>query len=168
MESNVLPKMDMSVETTGCCPKFNPEGWDGRHLHFKDKLFVRATTRSLLHVPINMGTVFSRVQGHIEEADAQDPEGYLVLSRDLSSTEAEHLFAVTHEVPGEEMTALSGEFITRVFEGPYRRAKDWMHEMETAAEAAGHTAKQVFMFYTTCPKCARAYGKNYVIGVAEI
>ena len=65
MESNVLPKMDMSVETTGCCPKFNPEGWDGRHLHFKDKLFVRATTRSLLHVPINMGTVFSRVQGHI-------------------------------------------------------------------------------------------------------
>lgn len=168
MDSNVLPKMDMSVETTGCCPKFNPEGWDGRHLHFNDKLFVRATTRSLLHVPINMGTVFSRVQGHIEEADAQDPEGYLVLSRELSSTEAEHLFAVTREVPGEEMTALSGEFITRVFEGPYRRAKGWMHEMETAAEAAGNTAKQVFMFYTTCPKCARAYGKNYVIGVAEI
>lgn len=24
------------------------------------------------------------------------------------------------------------------------------------------------MFYTTCPRCARAYGKNYVIGVAEV
>ena len=168
METNVLPKMDISVATTGCCPKFNPEGWDGRHLHFKDKLFVRATTRGLLHVPINMGTVFARVQGHIEEAAAQDPEGYLVLSRDLSSTEAEHLFAVTQDVPGEEMTTLNGEFLTRVFEGPYRHAKDWVHEMETAAEAAGHTAKRIFMFYTTCPKCARAYGQNYVIGVAEI
>lgn len=168
METNVLPKMDMSVATTGCCPKFNPEGWDGRHLHFKDKLFVRATTRGLLHVPINMEAVFSRVQGHIEEAAAQDPEGYLVLSRDLSSTEAEHFFAVTRPVPNEEMTTLSGEFLTRVFEGPYRHAKDWVHEMETAAKAAGRTAKRIFMFYTTCPKCARAYGQNYVIGVAEI
>lgn len=168
MDTNVLPTIDMSVNTTGCCPKFNPEGWDGHHLHFEEKPFVRATTRSLLHVPINMGSVFKRVQSHIEDAKAQDPEGYLVLSRDLSSTEAEHLFAVTRDVPGEEMTTLSGEYITRVFEGPYRHAKDWVHEMETAAEAPGHTAKQVFMFYTTCPKCARAYGRNYVIGVAEI
>ncbi len=168
METNVLPKMDMSENATGCCPKFNPEGWDGRHLRFDDKPFVRATTRGLLHVPINMGTVFTRVQNNIEDAGAQDPEGYLVLSRDLSGTEAEHYFAVTGDVPGEDMVRLSGEFLTRVFEGPYRHAKDWHHEMEVAAEAAGHQAKRVFMFYTTCPKCARAYGKNYVVGIAEI
>ncbi|MCK8462464.1 hypothetical protein MUY35_01205 [Aliiroseovarius sp. S1339] len=168
MDTNLLPAMDMSTNTTGCCPKFNPEGWDGRQLHFEDKPFVRATTRSLLHVPINMGTVFTRVQEHIEDAGAQNPTGYLVLSRDLSSTEAEHLFAVTRDVPDEEMTTLTGDFITRVFEGPYRHAKEWHHVMETAAEAAGQTAKRIFMFYTTCPKCARAYGKNYVIGVAEI
>jgi hypothetical protein len=42
------------------------------------------------------------------------------------------------------MTTLSGDFITRVFEGSYGHAKDWMHEMKTAAEAAGHTAKHTF------------------------
>lgn len=168
METNVLPKMDMSENPTGCCPKFNPEGWDGRRLNFDKKPFVRATTRGLLHVPLNMGTVFSRVQSHIEDAGAQDPEGYLVLSRDLSSSESEHFFAVTRDVPGEDMTTLSGDFITRVFEGPYRKVKDWAHEMEVAAESDGHEAKRVFMFYTTCPKCARAYGKIYVIGVVEI
>ena len=168
METNVLPEMNMSSEETGCCPKFNPEGWDGRQLHFKDKPFVRAVTRGILHVPINMGSVFSRVQGHIEDAGAQDADSYLILSRDLSSSIGEHLFAVTRDVPDEEMTTLSGEFITRVFEGPYRHAKDWMHEMEVAAEAAGHKAKQVYMFYTTCPKCAKTFGKNYVVGVAEI
>ena len=26
METNVLPKMDMSDNSTGCCPRFNPEG----------------------------------------------------------------------------------------------------------------------------------------------
>ena len=158
----------MATEETGCCPKFNPEGWDGLKLTFKDKLFVRATTRSLMHVPINMGTVFTRVQEHIEEAGAQDPESYFVLSRDISASEGEHLFAVTCDVPGEEMTRISGEFITRVFEGPYRHAKTWFHEMETAAEAAGRKARQVYMFYTTCPRCARIFEKNYVVGVAEI
>ncbi|UWQ48069.1 hydrolase [Leisingera aquaemixtae] len=168
METNCLPKMDMSDNTTGCCPRFKPQGWDGRHLHFEKKPSVRAKTRSLLHIPLNMGTVFARVQKHIDDAGAQDPEGYLVLSRDLSQAEAEHFFAVTGRVPGEEMKEITGDFLTRVFEGPYRRARDWMHDMEVAAEADGKTAGRIFMFYTTCPKCARAYGKNYVIGVAEV
>lgn len=168
MQMNVLPKMDVSANTTGCCPRFDPKGWDGRKMHFEDKLFVRATTRSLLHVPVNMGRVFTRVQGHIEDAGAQDPDGYLVLSRDLSATKGEHLFAVTGAVPEEEMTTLSGDFIMRVFEGPYRKAPDWMHEMEIAAKAIGHKAERIYMFYTTCPKCARTYGENYVVGIAQI
>ena len=168
METNVLPKMDMNAVETGCCPRFDPQGWDGRHLHFDDKLFVRATTRSILHIPINMGRVFTRVQSHIEDAGAQDPNGYLVLSRDLNATEDEHFFAVTKDVLDEEMVTLSGTYITRVFEGSYRNAKSWMYDMEIAAEADGHTAKRVYMFYTTCPRCARAYGKNYVVGVARI
>lgn len=168
METNTLPKMNIDAPKTGCCPEFDPEGWDGRHLKFDDKLFVHATTRSLMHVPINMNTVFTRVQQHIEDAGAQDKDSYLVLSRDLSASEAEHYFAVTKDVPGEEMVRMSGEFITRVFEGPYRHAKNWAHDMEVAAEAAGHEAKRIFMFYTTCPRCARVYGKNYVVGVAQI
>ncbi|WP_083099716.1 hydrolase [Pseudophaeobacter leonis] len=167
METNTLPGMDMSCDTTGCCPRFSPEGWDGRQLHFRDKLFVRATTHSLLHIPLDMGKVFTRVQTHIENAGAQDPDSYLVLSRDLSSSEGEHFFAVTSEVPDEKMVRLSGDFITRVFEGPYRKAKDWKHEMEIAVQAAGKTAGRIFMFYTTCPRCSRAYGRNYVIGIAE-
>lgn len=168
METNVLPKMNTDAQETGCCPKFDPKGWDGRRLVFQNQPFVRATTRSVLHVPLNMNTVFTRVQENIEAAGAQDADSYFVMSRDLSASEAEHLFAVTRDVPGEEMVRVSGEFIARVFEGPYRHAKNWEHDMEVAAEAAGQVAKRVFMFYTICPKCAKAYGKNYVVGLAEI
>ncbi len=164
MQVNALPDYD----TTGCCPRFNPEGWDHRILHFKDKLFVQATTKSLMHVPVNMGTVFTRVQDHMEADSALGPKNMLVLSRDLSAWEAEHYFAAGAHVVDEEMTRISGTFITRAFEGPYRKAKDWAHEMEIAAKARGHEAKRVFMFYTTCPKCAKAYGENYVVGIAEI
>jgi hypothetical protein len=168
MQTNAVPPIDTSHNFTGCCPKFDPTGWDQQAMHFKDKLFVRALTRSAMHVPLNMGRVFARVQEHIEDAGAADPEQALVLSRDLSPWSAEHLFAVTGAVDGEEMTTLTGDFITRVFEGPYSRAGSWIDEMKVAAKAAGHEARRVFLFYTTCPKCAEAYGQNYVIGVAEV
>lgn len=168
MLTNTVPQMDMSDNPQGCCPRFEPEGWDGRYLHFVDKLFVRATTRSVMHLPVNMDRVFTRVQKRIEDAGVQDPSGYFVLSRDLSATQGEHLFAVKGPVPEEEMTTLTGDYMTRVFEGPYRKAADWVHEMEVAVKARGHAPGDIFMFYTTCPRCARVYGKNYVVGVAEM
>lgn len=166
METNAVPDYDASDNPTGCCPRFNPSGWDNRHLHFENKPFVRATTRSAMHVPWNMGAVFSRVQKHIAEAGA--PATEIVLSRDVSPWEAEHYFAVPADVAGEEMTTLSGDFITRVFEGPYRRAGQFEHDMRIAAKAMGKTAAEVYFFYTTCPKCAKAYGENYIVGVARV
>ncbi|MGB3387049.1 MAG: hydrolase, partial [Pseudaminobacter sp.] len=56
----------------------------GRNRIFEDKPFLRATTRSVMYVPVNMGRVFSRVLKHIEEAGAADDEHAIVLSRDTS------------------------------------------------------------------------------------
>jgi hypothetical protein len=115
-----------------------------------------------------MGRVFARVQKRIDTAAAQDAEQVLVLSRDLSPWESEHLFATSAPVPGEEMIALSGDFVTRVFEGPYRQAKIWEKELQEIAHRHGRDPARTFFFFTTCPSCARAYGKNYVVGVAEV
>ncbi len=168
METNALPRFDDTVNTTGCCPKFNPEGWDGRRLHFDDKQFVRATTRSAMHIPLNMGNVFERVQKHIDAAGAYDPDNFIVLSRDLSAWQAEHLFSISAPVPEEETVTLSGDFVTMVFEGPYREARNWYLEMQDLAQKYGRKSDDVYFFYTTCPKCAKAYGANYVIGVARV
>ena len=168
MQTNALPVCDMSVNTTGCCPKFNPQGWDAQELHFRDKRFVRATTRSLMHVPLNMSKVFGRVMGHIEKCGGIDASDYIVLSRDTSAFEGEHLFAAKNAVPDEEMTTLSGDFVTKVFEGPYRNVGRWRETMAELVRARGAEPKSVWFFYTTCPKCAKAYGQNYVVGVAQL
>lgn len=70
MEINTLPKYDMTDNPTGCCPRFDPDNWDGQDLHFQDKLFVRTRTRSLAHIPLNMGSVFKRTFKAIEKAGA--------------------------------------------------------------------------------------------------
>ena len=84
MHTNELPAYDMSDNPTGCCPRFNAEGWDGAELHFKDMPMLRAVTMSAMHIPLNMGKVFTRVQDHMEKAGAFDPAHYIVLSRDPS------------------------------------------------------------------------------------
>lgn len=168
MQTNTLPRYDDSINTTGCCPRFNPDGWDGQELHFKNKQFVRATTISFMHVPLNMGRVFRRVLNGIEKAKSYDPSNCIVLSRDLSSWRAEHLFSISNPVPEEEAVTLTGDFVTRVFEGPYHNARTWCDEMNDLVRARGREPSEVYFFYTTCPKCAKAYGKNYVIGVAKL
>lgn len=168
MDINRVPPPHLDDNPTGCCPRFHPEDWEGVELRFRDKRFVRAVTHSALHVPIDMGRVFGRVLGAIEAAGADDPEGRIVLSRDLSAWKAEHLFAVSDEVAGEEMTTLSGTFITRVFEGPFSGAGAWYDAMKRAAAARGKPDGAVWFYYTTCPKCGKVYGKNHVVGLAEV
>ena len=167
MEMNALPAYDMTDNPTGCCPRFDPGGWDNQELHFRDKLFLKATTRSLFHIPLNMGAVFKRVFEALDKG-ARDDDDFIVLSRDPSPWSAEHYFAVKHDVAGEEMARLSGDYVTRVFEGPYKEVPNWQREMTADLEAQGKGVKMTYFFYTTCPKCAKQYGKNYVVGVAEI
>ena len=168
MQTNILPKFDMSDNPTGCCPRFQPEPWENRHIHLEKKRFMRAETRSVLYIPLNMGRVFSRSQAAIDGADAQITDSYTVLSRDLSPWKAEHLFAVSKEVPDHQMVSLTGDFVTKVFEGPFREAKNWHDAMLAVAKAENRAPEGIYFFYTTCPKCAKVYGKNYVVGFVKL
>ena len=168
MEINAVPKYDMTDNPTSCCPRFEPESWDGQDLHFRDKQFVRAKTRSVAHIPLNMWSVFRKTFRAIEDADAQSDSNFILLSRDKSAWSAEHLFAVDKEVPQEDMVQLTGDFVTKVFEGPYKEVSRWCEELNEIIRAKGQEAKQTYFFYTTCPKCAKTYGKNYVVGVAQV
>ncbi len=167
LQVNELPRMDRTDNLTGCCPRFQPADWDGEELRFEHKPFVRASTRSLFHIPLNMGAVFKRTWRAIEQAHAEQG-GTLVLSHDDSPWHADHLFAVDHAVPGADMVHLSGTFLTRVFDGPFSESRNWCRAMEQLVQEKGKRLEKLFFFYTTCPRCAKAYGHNYVVGLAQV
>ena len=58
-------------------------------------------------------------------------------------------------------------FLSKVFEGPYKDAKNWHKEMQALAKEKG-VAADIYFYYTTCPKCAKKWGKNYVVGMLKI
>lgn len=129
---------------------------------------MRVGTKSILHIPLNMGAMFTDSFAAIENAGAQDSDAFLVLSHELSPWKAEHLFAVTKEVPDHDMVRVSGDYITAIFEGPFKEAGNWHKAMEDIAARNGRQAQEVSFFYTTCPKCAKTYGKNYVVGFVKL
>jgi hypothetical protein len=152
---------------TGCCPPFDPAPWDEKEHTWQDKLFVKDHVRSFLHIPLNFGKVMVRNMEKIAQAQALAPDPIL-LSDEKSLWGADVYIAVAKEIPNSEMARISGRFLTKVFEGPYKNIHTWVGQMDTFVKSKGKTAKKLYFFYTTCPKCAKFYGKNYVVLVAKI
>lgn len=160
--------MNLDTSETGCCPKFNPEGWDAQTFVFENKLFAKTNTRSFMHIPLNMGKMYKNFCDKAFKEKAFPKDYYLILSHDPSPWRSEHYFAVEKDVSGEEMVRLSGSYLTKVFEGPFKNAGKWEKEAKKFAKDNGKEAKKVYFFYTTCPKCLKHYGKNYVVAFAKV
>ena len=150
-----------------CCPEFDPVAWDNKDFKWENKLFVKDKVRSFMYIPLNMGKVVTRMYNQIKGAAAEDKD-FILLSKDVSPFKSEQYMPVSKEVNGMENVTISGHFMTRVFEGPYREAKNWIGEMREYVGNKGKTMQELYFYYTTCPKCAKKYGKNYVVAFARI
>ncbi len=168
MDTNRVPIQDTSAPETGCCPRFDPTEWDDKEFHFRDKLFIRGKTANFLHMPLNMKGMMAKTWGKIQAAGAASPDQFVLLSCDPSPWRGEHYFWVDKEVEGLDNVRLSGDFLTRVFEGPFRDAGKWAKETEEFAGARGRQMNRLFFYFTTCPRCAEPYGKNYVVAFAQV
>ncbi|MBM3131968.1 MAG: hypothetical protein FJZ95_02900 [Chloroflexi bacterium] len=150
-----------------CCPRFRPEPWDGKELNWENRQFVVGRVRSLFHIPLNFASVMKKNMALIEAAGAK-PEEMLVLSDENSLWGADIYISVTKNVPGAKMATISGAFMSKVFEGPYKNMGKWHKEMESYVKAKGKGIAKLYSYYTTCPKCSKKYGENYIVLLAQI
>ena len=122
---------------------------------------------SILHIPLNFGAVMKRNVRAIEAADAK-AENMIVLADENSLWGADVYIEVSKDIPGANMAIISGTFVSKVFEGPYRNVRKWIEEMKRFVAAKGKHVRKLYFYYTTCPKCAKKYGKNYVVILAQV
>ncbi|MDD5095240.1 MAG: hypothetical protein PHV74_12820 [Dehalococcoidia bacterium] len=102
------------------------------------------------------------------ETAAAKPEEMIVLSDENSLWGADIYISVTKVVPGATMATLSGTFLSKVFEGSYKNRGRWHKEMDEYVKAKGKSTRKLYSYYTTCPKCSKKYGENYVVLLAQI
>lgn len=145
-----------------CCPRFDPAPWDEKEIRWQNKRFVKDRVTSFLHIPLNFGAAMRRSMARIEAAGAASDQN-VVLSEERSLWGADVYIAVTKDVPGARMATISGTFLSKVFDGPYRDMPKWIVAMKGFVHGRGMDIKRMYSFYTTCPACAKKRGKNYVV-----
>ncbi|HPN36311.1 MAG TPA: hypothetical protein PK843_17535 [bacterium] len=150
-----------------CCPKFDPAPWDDKVFDWAGKKFIKEKVRTLFYMPLNFGSVMKRLDATVTAAGGSFI-GRLCLSDHTSKWNMDVYLAVDREIPGAENINLSGKFLTKVYEGPFKDTGKWCADFQAQAEAKGLEVKKWYMWYTTCPKCAKKYGKNYTVIVAQV
>ncbi len=150
-----------------CCSRFDPDPWDDKEITWENKKFVAARVRSFFHIPLNFGSVMKKNVSLIEATNAK-PECMITLSDEASLWSTNVYLDITRDVPDVRTTSISGTFLSRVFEGPYRNIGAWAREMKAHVGSKGKEIRKLCFYYTTCPKCAKKYNKNYVVLLARI
>jgi len=163
--------MTKPESSSECCPKVDPLLWQDKEFIWKDKLFIKDTVPQLFHMPVpgTFGKTVSRMWEKIENSQAKtDTKDFIMLSTESSPWKGEIYINTTKEVPNADNVKLSGTFLTKVFDGRYNDVPKWLKEMDPYVAGKGKTVKNYYFYYTTCPKCARKYGHNYVVCFAEV
>ena len=159
--------MNTQTKNQECCPEFDPIPWDDKLFSWDNKKFMKDKVCTFFYMPVNFGQVMKRVMAKTEKAGVEIPD-YLCLSDHTSKWNMDIYLAVDKEVEGAENTTLSGRFLSKVYEGSFKDTGKWYKDFEIFAKGKGVEIQKWYMWYTTCPKCAKKYGKNYVVIIGEV
>lgn len=152
---------------TDCCAKLDTERWDEHEFTWENKRFLKDHVRSVFHIPVNFSAVMTRDHTAIEAAEGY-PSEPLWLTDEVSPWRSDVYMAVDRVIPDADMDELSGTYLTKVFEGPYRNVGKCTKSMEEYVAGKGRDVKKTYYYYATCPKCAKHYGKNHVVLFAKV
>ena len=159
--------MSGGIKEPECCPKFDPAPWDDKTFEWNNKRFIKDKVFTLFYMPINFGKVMTRSSDKVKKAGATMPD-WVCLSDHTSKWNMDVYLAVDKEVPGAENTSLSGKFLSKVYEGDFKETGKWCKDFESYAAGKNLKINKLYMWYTTCPKCAKKYGKNYIVLVDQV
>jgi len=163
--------MTNQVNEVECCPKFDPKGWDGKTYVWKQRKFIKDSIPQFMHIPWPpmIGKTITRMWEAAKKSHAEmDKKDFLLLMYDPSPWKSEFFMSVTRDVEGAENVELTGTFITKVYEGPYNDVPKWIKDMDGYLAGKNKKALKYYFYYTTCPACAKKWGKNYVVVFAQV
>lgn len=155
------------MEEHTCCPEFDPTPWDGKTHEWKDKRFIRDKVFTLFYMPMNFGAVMKRLDAKVRASAGAIPD-WLCLSDHTSKWKMDVYLAVDKEIRGAQNVTLSGQFFSKVYEGPYKDTGKWCKDFEQQVKSRNLSIAKWYMWYTTCPKCAKKRGKNYVVIIGKL
>jgi hypothetical protein len=148
-----------------CCPEFNPEPWDDKEFEWNNKVFIKGSIITFFYLPLNFGSAMKNLDKVISAAGANWSEG-ICLSEHTSKWNMDIYVSADKPVPSLGHKLFTGKFYGKVYEGPFKDTGKWYSSFVETLKSKGYKYEKIYEWYTTCPKCAKKYGKNYVVLIA--
>ena len=162
----------MTNQNQECCPEFDTSKWNEKDFSWNNKPFIKESIPTFFHIPLSpmIGGKMKKMYELADKAQANIPDltEALILFHDPSPFKSEIYYSVTKEVEGAKNIGLSGNFISGVFDGPYNSVPKHIKEMDSHLANRNQKAKDYYIHYAYCPKCARKFGHNYMILFAQV
>lgn len=164
----LIPGYTEVDNVTGCCPVFHPEKYDNCVYDLSDYHFIKSSTLSFMYIRLNMDKVFTQALKAISDSNQAYTDRYLILSKDLNPFKCNHYFLVNGNGAGFTRERIEGNYFTKVYDGDFKNISKWNKDFESLIKKQGKNLRETFVFYTTCPNCAKVYGHNYVVLFGKI
>ena len=162
----------MKSRNQECCPTFHPEKWNNKTLRWDEKPFIKASVPALFHRPSKkmLGKKIVRMMEQAEKAKKIDnnKEEVLLLFSDPHAFRSDIFLSVTDKVPQANNVSLSGRFFAKVFDGAFHEVPTFIKQMDNALKEQHKDAREYYVHYAFCPKCAEEEGHNYLVLFAEV
>jgi len=160
------------MKSKQCCPPFEPKKWENKTHNWENKPFIKETIPTFFHIPFPpmIGKKITKMWEQVKQSKAEpkDIKDWLVLFHDPSAFKSEIFMSAIKKVKGANNQPISGTFISKVFAGPYNAIPKFIKEMDNYLKKQNKKAKDYYVHYAYCPKCAKKFGKNYIILFAEV
>ena len=163
----IFTNMESSNNQTECCPRFEPEPWDDIVIEWENKKFIKEKVCTFFFMPLNFGSVMKKINKKLDNEGLSMSKS-ICLSEHTSKWNMDLFIDVDKEIPDAENTTISGKFLSKVYEGNFKETGKWCMNFENFAISKSLEIEKMYMWYTTCPKCAKKYGKNYVVILGKI
>jgi hypothetical protein len=150
-----------------CCPKFDPAPWEEKIFQWKNKKFIKDNVFTVFYMPVNFGNTIMKMNSKVEAVQGKIPD-WMCLSDHTSKWNMDLYLAVDKVIPNAKNLTMSGIYVTKVYEGDFKETGNWGKDFDAWCLEKEYHSQKTYMWYTTCPKCAKKYGKNYVVFVAKI
>ena len=162
----------MGTKDQECCPKFDPQKWDGKTFRWENKSFIKESIPTFFHMPFpgTIGKKVTRMMKLAEDANALSDNALesLLLFNDPTAFKSDLYLSVNKNVPNAMNRTISGTFYAKVYDGPYGKVPKFMKEMNAYLKDKEKEADDYYIHYAYCPKCAKDYGHNYMVLFAEL
>jgi len=150
-----------------CCQSFDPKEWDKKNFKWKKKRFVKSKAFCFLGNPIGYKKAVVEILKKVRAVSANVPN-LMCLSEDIKKWNMDILMAVDRDIPDSLMVELSGEFVSRVYEGELKKKKIWDSDFQEYVSSKKVKIDKIFRWFVTCGKCSRRFKKNYVVYIAGL